>query len=469
MFNEKKYKISSPKRRKYLLSSFKGINSDYTTTTLPCDYSADCVNFGFDKNKLVKGLKLRPFDLYDTNGEIVDLSGLEPSMHYPFFDIFTIDHVGALFPTILICAKDKLHYMTPNEFDGWSLFYTVNGVKKLLRCRYGEEYVTLICMGHGPLYLMRMSGVINSMDNSLLLSDLCEHYGKVFAVEDGKPNTIWFCKSFDPTNWNASLEEGGYITIDGTLGKVNRVLSFKNYVYIFSDYGIYRLTAYLDQTEFSVKKLYSSTSRIYEETVVMAGGYILYTAEDGVYRFDGYDSVKINNDINKKLDDAKNIKAAFCKNEYYLYYENDVKNIIRLNLQTREINIAKGYNIVGLATLSSRKQNNVLTFDPVNNSFLTFAEDDYIDDNVMNAYWKSCEITFNSLEDKLIRSIEYNANCDFNIKIIADDKVYDFPLNRKLKEQLINVKGKKFKFEVSASVANPILSEIRLTVDFLSK
>lgn len=469
MYNEKKFKIPSPKRRKYLLSSFKGINSDYTTNTLPCDYSADCINFGFDKNKLVKGLKLRPFDLYDTNGDIVNLSGLDGINYSPFLDVFAIDHVGALHPTLLICTDDTLYYKTPNDYSGWNVFYITSGVKKLLRCRYGEEYVTLICMNAGPLYLMRKSGVINPMDKSLLLSDLCEHFGKVFAVEEGKPNTIWFCKSFDPTNWNASLEEGGYITIDGNLGKVNRVLSFKNYVYIFSDYGIYRLTAYLDQTEFSVKKLYSSTSRIYEETVVIAGGYIVYTAEDGVYRFDGYDCVKINNDINKIMEKAVNIKATFCKNEYFLYYENEVKNVIRLNLQTKEINIVNGYDIVGLTVLSSRKQNTVITFNPKNNNFLAFAEDDYENDYALDAHWRSCEITFNSLEDKLIKSVEYNSNCNFNIRIIADNKIHDFELKGDIKEQLINVKGKKFTFEISASTANPVISEIRFTVDFLSK
>ena len=45
-----------------------------------------------------------------------------------------------------------------------------------------------------------------------------------------------------------SLEEGGYIDFDGSLGNVNAVKSFDNYLYVFCDFGIYRLTAYADQT-----------------------------------------------------------------------------------------------------------------------------------------------------------------------------------------------------------------------------
>lgn len=468
MYNEKKYKITAPNRRKYLLSAFKGINIDYSTTTLPCDYTADCVNFGFNNNKLVKGIKLRDFDLYDTNGEIVDLSGL--NYNAPYLDIFTVDNVGALYPTILVCSKREMYYYYPSKFDGWNLHYLKNGVRKLLRCRVGDIYLTMVCLNTGEALLMG-NGEVKTMDNALKLADMCEHFGKVFAVEMDKPNTIWFCKSFDPTNWNASLEEGGYITIDGTLGKVNRVLSFQNYVFIFSDYGIYRLTAYFDQTEFSVKKLYSTTARIYEETVVMAGGYIVYTAEDGVYKFNGYDSVRINNDINKKLVNANNIKSAFCKNEYYIYYETQLgeKTIIRLNLYTNEINISSGLNIVGLTVISTRKQNNVLTLDPIRNRFLAFEDDDYVDDLVLPSHWKSCEITFNNLNDKLIREVEYNSNCDFKLKIIADGKESIYNLKSKYKQKTIRVKGKKFTFEILAEDANPIIGDIRLTVDFINK
>jgi hypothetical protein len=101
-------------------------------------------------------------------------------------------------------------------------------------------------------------------------------------------------------------------------GHLNRVISFLNYVYVFRDYGISRITAYADQSEFSATNLFVSSGRIYEGTVTDCGGGIMFLASDGVYKFDGLSTHKALPWLCPIIKDSPQASGAYFDGKYYL-------------------------------------------------------------------------------------------------------------------------------------------------------
>lgn len=149
---------------------------------------------------------------------------------------------------------------------------------------------------------------------------MCVHYERLFATVDGEKSSVWFSDDLDPTNWDVSLEGGGYIEIMGEKGSLLKVIRFNDYVYVFRSYGISRITAYGEQTDFSVITLYTSSGKIYPETVSVCGDRIIFLAQDGIYSFDGLKTYKILGGVFPLLEGENNSAAvsAYFNGRYYL-------------------------------------------------------------------------------------------------------------------------------------------------------
>lgn len=155
---------------------------------------------------------------------------------------------------------------------------------------YGED-VVIMCSSADDMAVWNGKDEPYIVEGSPRVTSMALHYERLFVtVKDG--NAVYFSDDLDPTNWSMDLSAGGFIELADELGRLNRVVSYLNYVYIFRDYGISRMVAYADQTEFSVSNLFVSSGRIYPETVAVCGDRVLFLAEDGLYAFDGLSTYK---------------------------------------------------------------------------------------------------------------------------------------------------------------------------------
>ena len=123
-------------------------------------------------------------------------------------------------------------------------------------------------------------------------SSICVHYERMFGVT-GKDTILHFSANLDALNWNVSADEGGYIEFADERGKLLRIVSFMDYLYLFRENGITRLSAFADQMDFSAKHIFTTTGNIYPETVAVCGDRMLFMCQDGLYVFNGSDTVKI--------------------------------------------------------------------------------------------------------------------------------------------------------------------------------
>lgn len=145
---------------------------------------------------------------------------------------------------------------------------------------------------------------------------LVSHYGRIFAGSTDRK--VYFSDEIDPLNWDTGIDEGGYLGFDVNSGSIVGLESFNDYVYIFTEYTIYRLTAYAEQESFVMKKLDLDIGRIIPNSVAKCNGAIVFLTTRGLQQFDGYTARLITDDIASDTIDFRVISACGVGQRYYL-------------------------------------------------------------------------------------------------------------------------------------------------------
>lgn len=179
-----------------------------------------------------------------------------------------------------------------------------------------EDVLLLSCDGH-KLITWNGRKLVEYAD-SPVISSMALHYERLFVTSKAEPTKLFFSDDLDPTNWNISAGEGGFIELLDERGELNKVVSFADYLYIFRERGISRVSAFGDQNSFSVTNLYVSAGRIYPESIAVCGNGIMFAASDGLFMFDGYDAVKVLRSLDGLIDYASVGGCAYYNGKYYL-------------------------------------------------------------------------------------------------------------------------------------------------------
>ena len=79
------------------------------------------------------------------------------------------------------------------------------------------------------------------------------------------------------------------------------------------------MTAYNDQTEFRVQKLYLSVGTIYKDTIADCGDRMMFQSSEGVFSFDGVSVKKVMTEIEDLFGEGRGISHAVSHGgKYYL-------------------------------------------------------------------------------------------------------------------------------------------------------
>lgn len=410
----------SYKRLKYA-NFFNGINVDYDQNIMPISYSVDTYNFSFNNGALKTGLgitKLMLPNSYDITSKTLravnldgytfkaswlykkenhNMFGLE---EYSYENYIIFQDVNGDFYLYDICnTKDFVVKIENINIQGEvSLVnYNLNGVDSVLICSVDGMWV---------FNTQNLAAV--KIDNAPKIKSMCLHYERLFATVADDRYEVWFSDDLNPTNWNVSLNEGGFIKLSDNYGIVNKVISFNDYVYIFREYGITKLTAYADQTEFDVSTLFVSSGKIFGNTVCICGDRVLMLTQNGIYVFDGYSTNKLNLNIDNLFVDTMNHYACSCysNGKYYLacnlnfgddkkvlcenfeYYNNA---LLELDLNTNTLNILRGVDIRNLNAIADDKVNKVVACYTYNGqySFGEIGKSGVVYDYTLPKCWKS--------------------------------------------------------------------------------
>lgn len=315
---------------------------------------------------------------------------------------------------------------------------------------------------------------------------MCLHYERLFAIVEGERVQLRFSDDLNPTNWTTSATEGGYIELLDERGPMNKVLSFGDYLYVFRDFGISRITAFGDQQDFSVSGVHTSSGKIYEGSVTVCGNQILYLSKNGIYSFDGVGATKLNLDIDSLFEGVTNERCsgAYLDNKYYLAcklnfgdgetvgcesgaYSNNA--LIELDLVSGNLNIVRGVDIVSMTAVSEGYISKLICCfgGDHKNRIGELSHDGAIFGTPLKKAWISPKSDFGYADKKKIIkkiSLVTKANMKVKIKTENDTKTLIYGASDKPQTKRPNVVGKQIEISFLVDGASADISKPEIVV-----
>lgn len=318
--------------------------------------------------------------------------------------------------------------------------------------RYNGKDLFLASSERGAFYTYDGT-TLKRIDNAPKMTSMCVHAERVFATVSGEQNKVWFSADFNPENWKVSGDGAGYIDFDDEGGKVIKVVKFLNYVYVFRDFGVERLTAFGEQTDFSVSKIYTASARIYPDTIAVLGDRIVFLTDEGLKCLDGYNVVNIFKELpgffSHYIGDAV---ATGTDDKYFLalkmHFKEEHANrildevnesgiytnngLVVCDVKKNRMTIFRGMDIHYLKSIKVHTESSVfMTFNgPKRNSLGVFSKIGKYFSDAMPKFW-STGYTDLGYPDrrKSIRSVSLMTSLPITLGLELDGEKIEYPLS----------------------------------------
>lgn len=463
MFYKRQEKVYYPSTKRVTITSFSGgVNGEEDEGVRSIGYSEASYNFDVSDGALKDGEGVIPFYL---GLEAVCMpNGIYPLKIY-FYKCFDYEK-GQPADKFLAYGSDG--YMYAYEMYGTEPFFVkITNLQFLcapigISYNYnGDDVFLMSTEADGLKYLNGLE--VYSVDGAPPISSMCIYNERLFVTSPIGDTSLWFSDDFNPTNWNISLDEAGFINMLDNRGAMLRVLSFEGYAFVFRTYGISRISAYGDQTDFSVVNLCTSQGRIYGKSVTMCGDNVIYLAEDGFYRFNGVNSYRVMKCYDKYLKgiDNENAEGIYSNGKLYMLLKMKVDGVVSdvvivYKLDDKSSYLIKDVPFLSLSGADGNKRYAVAVLKNYDGLF-------YLDDsgNFLGAplekIWKSVTSDFQIPSvKKCLEKIRLLTDKDVTLTVTADNKnskAYKIK-GGGIREVKPYIKGEVFSFEIKSVKRN---------------
>ncbi len=377
MFYSKTLLTKKPKYKRIAVNFNGNVNSVFDDISQPLNVAKCCYNVSANNGALTNTMGLNELQLKN-NSNILCPIGVSGKTILRCFYFHKNDYANNTNDDRLIfyCSDKKFYQIFLNNSDLVATELSgiiFNGIPTAINYKLNDVDVLLLSSVDDDLTVYDGTNAPYVVSQAPRISSMCIHYERLFATSNN--NTLWFSDDLDPTNWNVTLDQAGYIDFTDEKGKLYKVISFLDYLFIFRQYGITRLTAYALQEEFYANQLYTTSGEIYPNTVAVCGDIIFFLCSDGLYSFDGINTKRILTNLDKMLTnvDKTQATATYSNGKYILATKLDfldeetklcpqsISNaVITLDINTNQVNILRGLDILHLESVFSDKFNGVL-------------------------------------------------------------------------------------------------------------
>lgn len=456
-------KYPAVSKRKITVNSFiNGMKG--TLEQKRSDLSRARLTFNFDcsSGTLKRGLGINYYVDYST----VNINGLKMLGIYEYIR-FNPDIND--YENIIVYYLDDKHLYWVN-FEGGiveQICDTVFESKPIaLQYNYLDKDVLLLSSPVDGLYYLDGLNLIK-IEDAPEITSLCVHKERIFATSSGDGKSLWFSDDFNPTNWAISLGEAGFINFSDKLGKLNKVVSFLDSVYVFRDYGITRVVAYGNQEEFSADNLFGSNGKIFGSSVTECGDFIIMLTSAGIFSFNGLNATKILSEYDSILlgVDNENAKGVYYDNKVYLKLNVKVgaliENVVLVyDVFKKSSYLARGLNLKDLCFFKG-SVNKVLGVTSEDKTGLLDNSCKYFDKDLIS-YWSSefCDFSLPNVLKNLYKiSIFSLKKATLNVE--SESKVLFYELKpSKVNEIYPCLVGYRFSITISSEEPGAEISDL---------
>lgn len=438
-----------------------------------CDVS---FNYSFFSGALTDGVGVKRFE-YSFNGETIKpvLSQVTAKRCYYYKRFCEED--GRRDDRILLYCSDKNFYQVKlferclnfEKIDGLSFENPPSSVCYKFN---GDDVIILSCQNEFKILNGESVTVVDGVPD---ITSMCMHNERLFVTTGGEQTSLWFSNDFNPTDWYVSLNNAGFIDFQDGRGRLLKVISFNNYVYVFRNYGISRISAFHDQSEFSVSNLFLASGRIYQNAIVDCGNLAVYLAEDGFYAFDGYSSSRILKKYDKYLKGIDNSGAVgkFYNGVIYISLKMKVDNreqkvLLCYNLSSGDSYIASGLKIEDIEILCGDDYSKMLVL-PMNSNVLgEICDKSLCFSSSLKKLWKSHFTDFSIDKRKSLAKISLYTKNDIEITVESDNCKKTIKVCGSGQKQTVKVgvTGRSFRISISSQCVLDEVSKVTLYFNY---
>ncbi len=467
--------------RKRIRIGFEGIVNSADESVTGLEYAKRCHNFAFEKGALSGKIGIDAASGYFAF----------PSKIRHEYPAFASDkQIAKMFQyrklkgdsgapddrLVVVLSDGSVWYTSMFKTDTWHAFEDFSLPKDAegVNYNYKSKDVLLVSSSDEGLFIVN-DETVTYCANAPKFTSIAVHNERVFGTVNGQNNQLWFSDDFDPSNWKVSQTEAGYINFADDLGKAIKATSFLNYLYVFREYGILRLTAYGNQNDFIMKKVFTDTGKIYKDSIVTCGDKIMFCAEDGVYAFDGYDAVKIGKEF-PVVANKREVAAGYLDNCYYLACDIDEIDaegnnaVIRFDTETKDVSVLAGVRVSGFCSVKTQNGADVLCSfaDDFKHRIGMMSKSGKMFDTVTTKTYESPESTLSSPYFKTVRGVSIYTKYPLKLEVVLDGKQFEFDVKGSDKQQYVPVEkcGVRVKLKIKSTAQNAYVAPIVADTDF---
>lgn len=422
---------------------FKGIRTTTDESVLDWNYTPEMYNYRIQNGVLTGKLGLDAAKGFDAvlHGARHAYPALPSGVKVKGIFHYRRRHQGNYDDRLVIqTSEGALYYTAVFENDTWHEVegYTLSGDAAAVSYNYDGKDVLLMCSPSSTFAVLD-DGTVKTVTSAPRFSSVTVHNERIYGTLNGESNQLWFSDDFDPENWSVSGDEAGYISFSDECGDALAAVSFLGYLYIFREHGIYRLTAYGDQSEFSLKKLFTATGRIYKNTIALCGDRIMFLTDEGVFAFDGYTASPAVRDL-PDIAFPTQCFAAYHDGAYWLAcsltgcdlvpipYTNNV--LVRYGIRDGDMSMLAAADILALCSVRSHTAADIVLSVKTGGEYKLASIGEYgtAFDTVFPKIYRTPFSDLSSPAIKTVRDVMLTTRYALKLTVFADDDSREFEL-----------------------------------------
>ncbi len=401
-------------------------------------------------------------------------------------NVFTYNYNAAGTPDyrIVVQLADGTFWFTKIMTEsGWAQIsdLTITGDVEAVNYRYNGEDILLLASKDDQLYYIK-GNVAYACNEAPHFASITIHSERVFGAVNGAKTRLWFSDDFNPANWTIDLAGAGFVEFADECGNIVKVISFLGYLYVFRDYGIFRLTAYGDQESFVLKKVFTDTGRIYKNSIVLAGDKIIFLADEGLFAFDGYDVVRIAKEF-PRVYDADEAVGAYLDKRFYLAckidageeYATGFRNnaVVVFDMFDKSLSELVGVDVRAIREVKTHSGSMlVCAFDKTYKNRLGMISDSgqVFGSNLKKTY-ASPFSDLGTAACKTIRELQVRSKHDVTVTVKTDENSYTFDVvgSDNTKRIIVEKSGVRIGIELCSEEQKLEIAPVVAVVDFMNE
>ena len=474
----KRIKTASSKQK----IGFKGMVYSIDERILGMEYCPNSYNFTFRGGVLKSDLGVDTAGGHYSKDEVLRHNFAPMPDGQKVKDVFVYHRrLKGVYDDRLVAQTTSGNFYVTGIFkpDGWTKIEDITTSEDVcaVSYNYNDKDVLLISGEDIGLMIYDVNSV-TKVENGPGFSSIAIHYERVFGVVNGKKNQVWFSSVLDPTNWTVSGENAGYINFQDECGEVEEVVSFLGYLYIFREHGIFRLTAYGDQSEFSLKKVFTDTGRIYKNTIALAGNKIMFYTDGGIYVFDGYNVSKLNMEI-PTIFVPQYVCGAYFEDKYYLCCKMDHEGfytevrdntaILEYDLKEKVLSIFAPFDVKKLVPMNVHHATDLLVVPngEYNDRIGMIVPRGVCFSNPTTKFYRTPYNDLGTDKVKIIREMTVTTKYPLTVTVVYDgqERTFEFEGSKAPQKVYVDRCGMQIGFKISTSSESALVAPIIVKID----